>query len=63
MNNNATLADKIWDILKLEKREMTIKEIKNMIPDKPESTIRGRLRDKMNALNIQLMTSKKKPEY
>ena len=62
MNKNATLADKIWDILKSEKRAMTIKEIKNMIPNKLESTIRGRLRDKMNALNIQLMTWKKKPE-
>lgn len=50
MNNKMTLANRIWNILKLEDRPMTIKEINEIISDKPESTIRGRLRDKVNAL-------------
>lgn len=50
VNNKMTLAHKIWTILKTEAKPMTIKEINNMIPDKPESTIRGRLRDKVNNL-------------
>lgn len=50
MKSSGSLAQLIFDFLAEQNKPCTIKEIAKEFPHKPESTIRGRLYDKLDKL-------------
>lgn len=47
---NEALAKRIYDILKINGKPMKVKDIADEIPDKPETTVRGRIYDNLHTL-------------